>query len=1423
MFEVCVKSLKRLSIKAFAVSLSLTTALTPAYAAPIGGQVTQGQGVISQLGNATSVLQTTDKLVVEWQSFDTINGETVTFLQPTSEAWALNRIMNGQATSFDGSLFANGNVIITNGAGIHFGPNSFVDVGSLIASTSDISDKNFLANQFVFDRKGNSDAMVTNAGMITVQESGLAALVAPGVENSGYIQADLGTVILGAGETHTLDFFGDGLIKFAITTPTSATPKKADGSDADALVTNSGSVKADGGTVIMTASQASNILSSAINMSGIAQANSVSTRGGKIILGGGGGRVRISGKVRATAKVDVVGPAYIPVRGGTVHITGTDIKIADGAEIDTSGLNGGGHVLIGGAFQGGGLDVDGDIGYQLENGVQSIMVGKGTGVLGAGYIPEADNVDVANGATIDVSAIDAGDAGTAVVWSEDQTSFAGQIIATGGANAGDGGLVEVSGKKLAYNGLTDTRAANGYMGSLLLDPIGIHVIDGEPEVDIVHSADPVLTITDGTLNEYLGYSNVLLATSSSQANIVADGEVPVDEVNVSDNDDRIVIGDGTHIEARNFGVRNVDLDQPENVGGILYLSTGTLDLYSTIAANVSGGISSPYTPDGITLRDPHTVNVFDGEFTKGSVTQALELVAAAGTIGIGEGTFEKFTVAREGITITGQGETSIVQAGSPAITVAANNVTVQNLLLTGTNAAGEIGVLLDGSTAPNLTGINIVNVDMQDLDEGVLSVGDIGDGDSSTVDVSIRGNSSSDKAEMDNFLEDAIDLGEGDRDADAVYEVKNVVIENAGDDGIDFGRLKAATVQGVEILSVAEEGIDFDRNLNDASVLIGGTEDEHANIILGGDDGIATRRLTGGTFDVRGNIVIAGGDEGIQFERRIIDADVFIRENLAVGGLDDGIYFEGRVADSDVQISDNYAIGGGDDGINVEVISASSFKVEGNRFIAGIDGSAIEFDGTIRSESNILVSGNGDVRGAEIGIEFDARVRDSSVEVSENDVIKGYEEDGIHFDSRVFGSDVNITENGRIEGAENGILFAQRTIESDVLISKNNSILGDYSNGITFGNTVEESSVEISQNTNIEGGGYGILFATSGRRGSSALAGTSTVLIDKNGALEQAGLAYDGTQTVVLDDQVIVGQVHGVEGSGIAFYGAIADDAAVTISRNIVAENYVGIEFDEISSTSTQKVHNNFVGNGSKAGIGFFGDVTSPVEIFQNYIMSNSGDGIGVYKPYFDSNQGSGPNIGNGNIRVHQNYLPGSEDDFPNEGFAINNEGTGDMETAGNWWGTAEALGVAAALNGVSVPTDFLKTGVDTNVEESLGETEYDNFAFQSGEALVEPPVVIVEPPVATVNLPGILPLKPVRVTNIQAPADHFLRPVDVLTILPEGVFKQDYTLGECKVVGTSSGGTLQLQCNVLQSDSDVAFVVQFMGNLPLGEVASLN
>lgn len=117
-----------------------------------------------------------------------------------------------------------------------------------------------------------------------------------------------------------------------------------EGNPISALVENSGSIIADGGQVVMTAAAARGVVDSVINMDGVVQANSVGTRNGKIVLGGGtSGVVKVSGEV--AARGDDAGEA-----GGHITITGELLYANEWADIDASGMLGGGTILFGGDY-----------------------------------------------------------------------------------------------------------------------------------------------------------------------------------------------------------------------------------------------------------------------------------------------------------------------------------------------------------------------------------------------------------------------------------------------------------------------------------------------------------------------------------------------------------------------------------------------------------------------------------------------------------------------------------------------------------------------------------------------------------------------------------------------------------------------------------------------------------------------------------------------------------------------------------------------------------------------------------------------------------------------------------------------------------------------------------------------------------------
>ena len=157
----------------------------------------------------------------------------------------------------------------------------------MIATTANITDANFLHNNFQFANIPGFTGSIINQGQIIAANHGLIALVGSGVENTGLIQANVGHIVLASGDAYTMSFAGNDLINFAITTPTSHAGTDQNGNTLKNGVNNTGSLIANGGVILVTAQVAQNVLDNIINMQGISQAQSVGKRNGEIIISGG--------------------------------------------------------------------------------------------------------------------------------------------------------------------------------------------------------------------------------------------------------------------------------------------------------------------------------------------------------------------------------------------------------------------------------------------------------------------------------------------------------------------------------------------------------------------------------------------------------------------------------------------------------------------------------------------------------------------------------------------------------------------------------------------------------------------------------------------------------------------------------------------------------------------------------------------------------------------------------------------------------------------------------------------------------------------------------------------------------------------------------------------------------------------------------
>jgi filamentous hemagglutinin family protein len=483
----------------FRKTLLTTSALMPlgiiaATANPLGSQVVGGNANVQGQGTSTvTVTQSSDKAIINWQSFNIKSGETTQFAQPNASSVTLNRVTgNMGASAIDGTLTANGRVFLVNPDGILFGAGSKINTGSFLATTNDIHNADFMAGRYQFNISGRPDASIVNLGMITAQNGGFAALVAPGVRNTGTITANFGTVGLVAGNNFSLDFYGDRLVTLDVNDSIAAKViDVATGQPLRSLVQNDGKLKANGGRVELTAAAARQVVDSVINNTGVIEANSIGSKNGMIVLGAATAAAKPAGAPPQTVKLSGTISAAgrrKNTKGGTIVVTGENIQVTS-AVIDASGQAGGGNILIGGDVGGGAGN--GAVATNPKAALESFAIGT------------ASTVSVDAATIIKASAKTNGNGGKVVVWSDQATTFYGTINALGGTQGGNGGFVETSGhQSLTFNGVVNTRAPQGKNGLLLLDPLDA-IID-------TNGGSGIITVS--SIQNALLSSNVVVTT-----------------------------------------------------------------------------------------------------------------------------------------------------------------------------------------------------------------------------------------------------------------------------------------------------------------------------------------------------------------------------------------------------------------------------------------------------------------------------------------------------------------------------------------------------------------------------------------------------------------------------------------------------------------------------------------------------------------------------------------------------------------------------------------------------------------------------------------------------------------------------------------------------------------------------------------------
>jgi len=515
-----------------------------AYASPEGGQVVGGVGSINQSGINTTINQATQNMAIDWKSYNVQQNERVQYIQPNSSSISLNRIIGNNASTIHGKIDANGQVILVNPNGIFFSATSSINVGGLMASGLDIKPSDFMNGNYIFNEVAGTNGTVYNSGIINAATGGNVTLLGKQVKNGGMIIAKLGAVNMAAGKQAVVTFDNVGLLGVRITKEILQNELGI-----DPAVLNNGSINAEGGRILLTASVSQDIFSRAVNTGDMVDSTSVvvnedgtftlgagadvvnngtldvstsevnTQSGGIVVVGnnvtssgvikagsssGNGGNIELHATNTTLLTENSITSARAEVSGigGNIKVLGNKVGLFDQALVDASGANGGGEVLIGGD-----------------------RTGKNKQIRNADFIYLGENIEVK------ADALDNGNGGKLITFAGDTAKIYGKLSARGGVNGGNGGFIETSGLRgFEITTTPDISAPMGLGGEWLIDPYNIRIVpngntNNPPNINnssaFVSTGDATLDVD--LITTALSNGNVTITTGTG--GVEANGDV----------------------------------------------------------------------------------------------------------------------------------------------------------------------------------------------------------------------------------------------------------------------------------------------------------------------------------------------------------------------------------------------------------------------------------------------------------------------------------------------------------------------------------------------------------------------------------------------------------------------------------------------------------------------------------------------------------------------------------------------------------------------------------------------------------------------------------------------------------------------------------------------------------------------------------
>ncbi len=567
-------------LKAVAIAIACVFATGQGQAIGTDPSVVAGQASFSTQGNTQSI-SNSPGTIINWQGFSIGASESTHFIQQSAASSVLNRVIGPDPSVILGTLTSNGRVFLINPSGILVGQGARIDVAGLVASTLNLSNADFLAGRLNFTPNLLA-GKVENQGSITTPSGGSVYLLGSSVSNSGIITSPQGDVILAAGQSVNIYDTSTPGVRVEITAGDNAVvnlgailAQSGEIGIYAASLRNAGIVNADqvvrdvSGKIVLRAKQD-------VTLESGSRLSANGEQAGAITVQSETGTTLVSGMIEA--KGSGVGQA-----GGSVQILGQTVNLT-GAVIDVSGDSGGGLVLVGGNFH------------------------------GAGSLQHSQNTSLDSNVMIYADAINSGNGGRIAVWSDGYTSVAATLSARGGANSGDGGFIETSGKHvlLVDSMLVNTLALHGKSGLWLLDPVNWTIAlaagdetPGQVATSLATSSRLITATNDITVTDAVTWSTAQTLTLNAGHNVAINATITASTagsgITLIAANDILVAATAAVTASANGSVIDMTAGHNVSVGVVTASGGGSVILRANNDVIVNGAITADTGPNPVTL------------------------------------------------------------------------------------------------------------------------------------------------------------------------------------------------------------------------------------------------------------------------------------------------------------------------------------------------------------------------------------------------------------------------------------------------------------------------------------------------------------------------------------------------------------------------------------------------------------------------------------------------------------------------------------------------------------------------------------------------------------------------------------------------------------------------------------------------------